>query len=78
MRYSKRTWNGHQERLAVRPSVGLQMPGDLGDLGGASPDDVFDALAAAWTADRFSRAEAVSVPEQLTQSDGIAPSESGG
>ena len=45
------------------------MPVDLGDLGQISPDDVLDAFAAAWTADRFGRDDAVSVPELPTQKD---------
>ena len=70
MRYSKRTWNGFQERLALLGSHGLSVADHLGDLGPASPDDVLDAFVAAWTADRFSRNEAVSVPELPTQTDG--------
>ena len=69
----KRTWNGFQERLMVLASRDLEVPVDIGDLGRASPDDVLDAFAAAWTADRFSRDEAVSVPEQPTQFDGDRP-----
>jgi hypothetical protein len=37
----------------------------------ASPDDVLDAFAAAWTADRFRRGEAVAVPESAGQRDGL-------
>lgn len=73
MTYPKRTWNGYQERLTVLASHGLSVPDHLGDLGPASPDDVLDAFAAAWTADRFSRDEAVSVPELPTQLDGDRP-----
>lgn len=70
MVYSKRTWNGHRERLAVLASHGLSVPDEIGDLRNASPDDVLDAFAAAWTADRFWRDEALSVPELPAQRDG--------
>ena len=73
MSYPKRTWNGHQERLNSLASAGLPVPADLGELGKASPDDVLDAFAAAWTADRFSRDEAASVPVLPTQFDGDRP-----
>ena len=69
MKHSKRSWNGYQERLALLESVGLSVARDQGDLGKAAPDDVLDAFAAAWTADRFSRGAALSVPEQPSQFD---------
>jgi len=70
MAYSKRTWNGHQERLRSLEAVGFSVASDLGDLGKASPDDVLDAFAAAWTAARFQRRQARCVPEAPIQSDG--------
>jgi predicted RNase H-like nuclease len=73
MKHSKRSWNGHQERLSLLDSVGLSVARDQGDLGKAAPDDVLDAFAAAWTADRFSRDAALSVPEQPTQFDRDRP-----
>jgi len=72
MAASKRTWNGLQERFAVLAS-GMGVPADLGDLGPASADDVLDAFAAAWTAERFSRGAALSVPEHATNFYGDRP-----
>ncbi len=73
LKYSKRSWNGYQERLSLLESVGLSVARDQGDLGKAAPDDLLDAYAAAWTADRFSRDDALSVPEQPTQFDRDRP-----
>jgi predicted RNase H-like nuclease len=65
-RHAKRTWAGLMERLALLASAGLVPPADLAlDPGSPSPgpDDVVDALAAAWTAARVARGRAVSLPD---------------
>jgi len=61
---SKKTWAGFQERMRLLESAGLVVPSDLNTLGlRASPDDVLDAAAAAWTAMRVARGEAESLPD---------------
>lgn len=55
LRYAKHTWAGLQERLAVLRTAGLVPPTDLGEQAARpapAPDDVLDALVAAWTAGR--------------------------
>lgn len=62
-RASKKTWAGLRERLAALERAGVV----LDDLPGAGPragaDDVVDAAAAAWSAMRLVRGEAMSFPD---------------
>jgi len=61
--HSKKTWAGHMERRRLLYTIGVLPPDDLGDAGRAAPDDVLDAAAAAWSADRIARNEARSFPD---------------
>lgn len=69
----KWTWNGHVERRWLLARHGIVVVDDVGDLGDATPDDVLDAAAAAWTAHRFSFGIATPVPRKATQFDGKRP-----
>jgi predicted RNase H-like nuclease len=69
----KWTWNGHVQRRWLLARHAIVLPDDVGDLGDAAPDDVLDAAAAAWSADRFSVGIARAVPETPTQLDGNRP-----
>lgn len=60
---SKKTWNGQAERRRALAQVGIVLPEDLGEAGRAPVDDVIDAAAAAWSAHRIAREEAVRCPE---------------
>jgi predicted RNase H-like nuclease len=54
MPHNKRTPEGRAARVeALRPSFGDVAPLLEPPLGGATPDDVLDALAGAWTARRY-------------------------
>ena len=63
MRASKKTWNGQAERRRALARVGIVLPEDLGEAGQVPVDDVLDAAAAAWSAHRIARGEAVRCPE---------------
>ena len=63
LHYSKHSWNGHHERMAIIAATGIQIPRDLGDLGRTSVDDVLDAISAAWTATRIAAGSARTIPE---------------
>ena len=60
--HGKRSWSGYHERRALLRTVGIEVPDDLGDLGRAGVDDVLDAVAAAWSAQRIVAGVARSLP----------------
>jgi predicted RNase H-like nuclease len=60
---SKKTWAGQRERLQRLQHVRISLPDELGAAGEAAPDDVLDAAAAAWSADRIAHGIANSVPD---------------
>jgi predicted RNase H-like nuclease len=61
---SKKTWNGFWTRARLLREHGIAVPERLEGVGGAVPDDVLDAAAVAWSADRYVRGEAVSLPPE--------------
>jgi predicted RNase H-like nuclease len=58
----KKTWAGAMRRRGLLAEVGVLVPDELGEAGTVGVDDVLDATAAAWTALRVSRGQAVSFP----------------
>ncbi|MGV0874269.1 DUF429 domain-containing protein [Mycolicibacterium sp. XJ879] len=61
---AKKTWRGQRARLRVLAQAGVVVPEDLGaEVGQVPADDVLDAAAVAWSADRIARGEAVCVPD---------------
>jgi predicted RNase H-like nuclease len=69
LRHPKRTWNGFTERHALLREQGIQLGATEGDLELAAVDDVLDAAAAAWSADRWARGVAVSLPAAASDGD---------
>ena len=60
----KSTWAGFQLRRRLLAGVGILLDGDLGLSGcRVGVDDVLDAAAVAWSAQRVWRREAVSLPD---------------
>jgi predicted RNase H-like nuclease len=60
----KTTWPGFQLRRRLLADVGIWLAGDLGLAGlRVGADDVLDAAAVAWSAQRVVRGEAVSLPD---------------
>jgi predicted RNase H-like nuclease len=54
--YGKRTWGGVAERRRLLHDAGVRLPDDLGEgVNRVGFDDLFDAAAAAWSADRRAR-----------------------
>nr|WP_246594095.1 DUF429 domain-containing protein [Streptomyces auratus] len=51
----------------------MVLPDDLGDAGRTPPDDVLDAAAAAWTADRIARGRARPLPNPPERTAGGCP-----
>ena len=65
LRANKRTPEGQAERIALlRPWCGDAIDRALADRRrlACAPDDLFDAFAALWTAERIARGDAVSLP----------------
>ncbi|CAN5817406.1 DUF429 domain-containing protein [soil metagenome] len=64
MNHAKKSWNGTAERLKALSSVGIELPFVQLGSGNAGVDDVIDAAAVAWTADRKGRGEAQTLPAE--------------
>jgi predicted RNase H-like nuclease len=61
----KSCWAGMVLRRRLLAAAGISLPDDLGLAGGkAGVDDVLDAAAAAWTAVRVLRGQALSTPPE--------------
>lgn len=60
---SKRTWDGLMDRRALLAEVGLKIPDRVGDASSSgTADDIVDAVACAWTAERIASGAARSLP----------------
>ncbi|KAA0093563.1 DUF429 domain-containing protein [Mycolicibacterium sp. P1-18] len=60
---TKKTWQGQRARLRQLAAVGIDIPDDIGTAGVVPTDDVLDAAAAAWTADRIAQGRARALPD---------------
>jgi predicted RNase H-like nuclease len=62
---SKKTWDGHRARSALLANAGIVLPDSLGGALGraAAPDDVLDAAAVAWSAQRIAAGTATCTPD---------------
>ncbi|MFD5860031.1 DUF429 domain-containing protein [Streptomyces chartreusis] len=61
--FAKKTWRGQNTRRALLAAAGVVLPDELGEADRVPADDVLDAAAAAWSADRIARGVAERVPE---------------
>ena len=59
--FAKKTWNGLLRRIGLLREAGIEIPEQLA-AGVAAPDDVVDAAAVAWSADRMARGWAKQLP----------------
>ncbi len=62
LRFSKRTWNGQQQRSSLLAAHGIEIPATLEEAGRVPADDVLDAAAVAWSAGRRLQGEAARLP----------------
>ena len=62
LRWSKKSWNGQLQRLRLLAENGIVLPDDLGVAGVIPVDDVLDAAACAWSADRIRLGLAKTLP----------------
>ena len=61
--WSKKTWNGQLLRRRLLAAGGIIVPDDLGEAGGAPVDDILDAAACAWSAERARLGLSRTLPE---------------
>lgn len=60
----KKTWAGTNERRRLVRAAGIEIPDDLGAAGVVPVDDILDAAAVAWTADRIAHNAAEAIPAE--------------
>lgn len=60
----KETWAGTNERRQLLRAAGIDMPDDLGPVGVVPIDDILDAAAVAWSADRIAQGKAETIPTE--------------
>jgi predicted RNase H-like nuclease len=60
--FGKKTWNGLWERRQLLCAAGIVLPERLPSVRKGGADDVVDAAAAGWTADRVARGVAEALP----------------
>jgi predicted RNase H-like nuclease len=60
----KKSWRGQRARLRILAEHGIDLPEDLGGaVAAVAADDVLDAAAAAWSAQRIATGAAYSLPD---------------
>jgi predicted RNase H-like nuclease len=59
----KTCWNGLNERRQLLLDHGVEMPDEIKSIGNAGAEDVLDAAAAAWSANRIANRTAKSFPD---------------
>jgi predicted RNase H-like nuclease len=71
LEFSKKAWNGQDDRRRLLELVGIRILDVLpGKSGKVPPDDILDAAAAAWTAHRFALGQAKSLPAKPVEGSG--------
>ncbi len=71
LEFSKKSWNGQDQRRRLLELVDIRIPDVLPEKPGhVPPDDILDAAAAAWTAHRFALGQAKSLPAQAVEDSG--------
>lgn len=58
----KTSWNGQHTRRQLLRACGIDVPDNLASIGVVPPDDLLDAAAAAWTANRIASRKATTLP----------------
>jgi predicted RNase H-like nuclease len=63
LEFAKTTWNGQSIRRQLLEKSGIEFPPTLENAGRVDPVDIFDAAAAAWSANRIALGEAHCLPD---------------
>jgi len=61
--WPKTSWNGLHERKQLLLDHGVEIPTQIATIGNAGAEDVLDAAAAAWSADRIAHGAAKTFPD---------------
>ncbi len=67
--WSKKTWNGQMRRRALLAEQGVVLPDDLGEAGRVPVDDVIDAAACAWSAERVRLKRCRTLPAEPAEAE---------
>ena len=70
VQFAKTTWNGQKLRARLLAEQGIELSDDLGEAGSVPVADVLDAAVAAWSARRWARGDAQSLPGAASPKDG--------
>ena len=62
LRWSKKSWNGQRLRERLLAEGGIVLSDDLADAGNVPVDDLMDAAACAWSAERFRLGRSQTLP----------------
>lgn len=62
--WSKKTWNGQRRRQKLLGEQGIVLSDDVGEAGGVPVDDLLDAAACAWSADRVRNGTSRTLPAE--------------
>ncbi|TWT49365.1 hypothetical protein Pla22_45610 [Rubripirellula amarantea] len=64
LKFTKKSWNGRAERIALLGQHGIELPKMFdADVGRVAIDDILDAASAAWSAARIANSKAIAVPD---------------
>ncbi len=69
LRWPKKSWNGQLLRRRLLAENGIVLPEDLGEAGATPVDDVLDAAACAWSADRIRQGLVKTLPADPAPGD---------
>lgn len=71
LQFTKKSWNGQRERIDLLEKSGIVLPKVLPpEIGKIPVDDILDAAAAAWSAQRIAEGNARSFPENNADENG--------
>ena len=68
--WPKSSWNGLHERRQLLLDQGVRIPIEIKAIGNAGAEDVLDAAAAAWSAERIAQGTARTLPNQPQAANG--------
>ena len=68
--WAKTSWNGLNERMQLLRDQGIKIATKIDEIGNAGSEDLLDAAAAAWSANRIANGTASSLPAPPQEANG--------